>query len=485
MLKATGRDPKSMLFSPSRRRPRLQLRISERRLLLMAGDVAAVSMAVVVALFIWSAVARYAFTWEFILPQTYWFPLLITLWLILASANDFYDLRTAASRKASLQRLVQITLQMLLVYLMVFFLSPPMTLPRLFIFYYGVASFVFIALWRVANLALIGWASEPRRVLVVGTDWGAQTIIKALQTNAQGMYNITGIIGDKSEAVGSTIEEVPVLGTGGDLLNFVLRDRISDLVVTSTQGIDGESFQGIMDAYARGVNVLPMPLLYERITGRVPVEHVNNNWTVVLPFEEGLQFSPYESLKRLFEIMLTLAGMVVFLLTLPLLALLIRLDSPGNIFYTQERVGLNGRIFKVYKFRSMIINAEAKTGAVFAEKGDRRVTRIGRLLRRTRADELPQLINILRGDMSLVGPRPERPEHVARLSQSIPFYRTRLIVRPGLTGWAQVRYRYGATDEDALVKLQYDLYYIRHHSLLLDLNIIIRTIGKVLTFSGV
>src|SRR5690606_16241642 len=148
-------------------------------------------------------------------------------------------------------------------------------------------------------------------------------------------------------------------------------------------------------------------------------------------------------------------------------------------------VGLNGRIFNIYKLRSMIENAEADTGAVFSYRDDPRVTRVGRFMRRTRLDELPQLYNVLRGDMSLIGPRPERPEHMARLTEKIPFYRTRLIVRPGLSGWAQVRYDYGSSDEDALIKLEYDLYYIRHQSMTLDLNIIIRTIGKALTFRGV
>jgi lipopolysaccharide/colanic/teichoic acid biosynthesis glycosyltransferase len=161
------------------------------------------------------------------------------------------------------------------------------------------------------------------------------------------------------------------------------------------------------------------------------------------------------------------------------------LDSRGSIFYSQDRVGRNGSIFRVYKLRTMIPDAEAKTGAVFSRKGDPRVTRVGRLMRKTRLDEVPQLFNLLRGDMSFVGPRPERPEHVQRLQEKIPFYRTRLIVRPGLTGWAQVRYEYGANDEDALIKLQYDLYYIRHQSLLIDVNIMLRTVRKVISMSGV
>jgi lipopolysaccharide/colanic/teichoic acid biosynthesis glycosyltransferase len=168
----------------------------------------------------------------------------------------------------------------------------------------------------------------------------------------------------------------------------------------------------------------------------------------------------------------------------PFIALAIKFDSNGSIIFSQARVGLNGREFKVYKLRSMVHDAEAQTGPKFAEKNDARVTRVGHFLRKTRLDEVPQLFNVLKGDMSMIGPRPERAFHINRLQEKIPFYRTRHIIRPGLTGWAQVRYQYGATDEDALVKLQYDLYYIRHQSIMLDVSILIRTIGKVLSFAG-
>ena len=442
-----------MLFSPSPQRQRLQLQISERRLLLMAGDVLAVLIAVTIALF-------------------------------LASANDFYDLRIAARRLATSQRLILITAQLFILYLIVFFFSQPLALPRLFIIYYAVASFLLIALSRLLNPALSGWISTRRRVLIVGTDWAAMTVIGAIGRHAHEIYDIRGVIAEADDIL-KDICDVPVIGTGRDILRHVYTDHISELIVTSTRELSAETFQGIMDAYERGVAIVPMPLLYERITGQVPVEHVINNWAVVLPMDNGAVFNPYLALKRLLDIVLSTVGMVVFLLLLPLIALLICLDSPGPIFYSQERTGLNGRVFRIFKFRSMRVDAEAASGAVFSRQGDPRVTRFGRLMRKTRLDEIPQVFNIFRGDMSIVGPRPERPEHIKRLTEKIPFYRTRLVIRPGLTGWAQVRYNYGSTDEDALVKLQYDLYYIRHQSLLLDLNIMVRTVGKVLKMSGV
>jgi exopolysaccharide biosynthesis polyprenyl glycosylphosphotransferase len=472
-----------MLFSPSPNRKRPQLRISERRVLLMLGDVLAVSLAVLVALGIWAAVARNPFDLGFIWPRVYWFPVLIGLWLILASANDFYDLRAASSRMSALQKLVLITLQMLVVYLIVFFLARPLALPRLFILYYGAASFVLIGLLRLINPALLGWAGA-RRVLVVGTDWAAVTIISAIGRYAHQVYDIRGVIAEPDDVL-AELCDIPVVGTGHDIAELVEQQHISELIVSSTRELSGETFQGVMDAYEKGAAIVPMPLLYERITGQVPVEHVSNNWAVVFPIDGISIFNLYPQIKRLLDIALALVAALPFALLLPLLALAIKLDSPGGIFYSQERIGLNGRIFRIYKFRSMRADAEQATGAVFSKPGDARVTRVGRIMRKTRLDELPQIWNVLRGDMSIVGPRPERPEHVQRLTEKIPFYRTRLVIRPGLTGWAQVRYGYGSTDEDALVKLQYDLYYVRHQSLILDVNIIIRTVGKVLRMSGV
>ncbi|MCA0452522.1 MAG: sugar transferase [Chloroflexi bacterium] len=473
-----------MLFSPSTQRRRLQLQISERRLVLMAGDVLAVLFSVTIALFVWSVVARTAFDFEFIFPRSHWYFILTGIWLLLASANDFYELRVAASKRATYRHLILITLQMVVLYLIVFFFAQPLALPRLFILYYAVASFLLIAVFRLLNPALAGWISTRRRVLIVGTDWAAMTMIGAIGRHAHDVYDIRGVIAELDDTL-TDICDVPVVGRGKDIARLVFTEQISELIVTSTREMSKDIFQGVMDAYEQGATIVPMPLLYERITGQVPVEHVINNWAVVLPIDGGSIFNPYQTLKRILDILISLVGALAFLVLLPFIVLAIKLDSPGSIFYSQERMGLNGHTFRIYKFRSMRADAEAKTGAVFSRQGDDRVTRVGRFMRKTRLDELPQILNILRGDMSIVGPRPERPEHVKRLTEKIPFYRTRLVIRPGLTGWAQVRYNYGSTDEDALMKLQYDLYYIRHQSILLDLNIILRTVGKVIKMSGV
>jgi len=474
--------------SPKRNR-RVQLQFSERKLILMIGDVFATVIAVAIGLYIWTIVDRseqYQFTVDFLLSQIGWFVALPAVWVTLASAYDLYNLRVAANRWRTFIRLIIVTAQMIIVYVLVFFLSPVGALPRLFILYFGVVAFILISLWRSARPALVGWMSEKRRILIVGGDAGAGLIIRAIHEDAPAEYELRGIIGS-AEQVGQIIEGVPVLGTGADLSNYLYRDQIRELVVTSTNGLDGVTFQAVMDAYEQGIAIVPMPILYERITERVPVEHVKDEWTVVfLPVKNSdAVFDPYPLIKRLIDIILSLIGMTVFVITMPLVALVIRLDSAGAVFYSQERVGRNGRVFRIWKYRSMVMDAERETGPTFSGPADKRVTRVGRFIRKTRIDELPQVINVLLGDMSIVGPRPERPEHVVRLTENIPFYRTRLIVRPGLTGWAQVRYDYGKNDVDALIKLQYDLYYIRHQSILLDLNIILRTVGKVLSMSGV
>jgi exopolysaccharide biosynthesis polyprenyl glycosylphosphotransferase len=474
-----------MIFSPPPKKQfGKQLRISERRLLLIAGDALSIVLSVYIALRIWAFVGDIAFSSDFIMSQLFWFALLSVVWFVLAGASDFYDLQVAASLMASIQRLTIIQLQMLIVYVLVYFLSEPESLPRLFIVYYAVLSFIMILIWRVINPALVGWKAFQRRALIVGTDWAAQEMIQTLHDDRSDAYAVIGVIGEH-EPLGHSVGGVAVLGYGVDILSLVKQHRITEVILSSTRDLSGETFQGVMDAYEYGVAITPMPILYERMTGRVPIKSVNDNWTVVLPLGQSNSFKLYPLIKRLLDVCVAVLVLPILLLMLPLVALLLRIDSRGPVFYVQTRVGLNGRAFRMVKLRTMAMDAEAQTGAVFARENDPRITRLGHIMRKLRVDELPQLYNVLKGDMSLVGPRPERPEHVARLEQKIPFYRTRQIVRPGVTGWAQVRYHYGLTDDDAHVKLQYDLYYIRHQSLSLDVNIIVRTVGKVLRMTGV
>jgi len=240
--------------------------------------------------------------------------------------------------------------------------------------------------------------------------------------------------------------------------------------------------QEMLNCKLSGIEVLDAPSFFERITGKLLIEDINPSWFI---FCHGFNITPVLLLlKRLVDICCSVIGLALSLPFAPLVMLAIKLDSPGPILFRQERVGQGDKPFVLYKLRTMRQDAEQGTGAVWAAMADPRVTRLGRFLRKSRIDEIPQLINVLQGDMSLVGPRPERPEFVGELKKIIPYYSERHFVKPGVTGWAQVRYPYGASVEDALEKLRYDLYYIKNISLLFDLLIILKTIRVVLLRKG-
>jgi exopolysaccharide biosynthesis polyprenyl glycosylphosphotransferase len=268
------------------------------------------------------------------------------------------------------------------------------------------------------------------------------------------------------------------------MVAMVEKYSVDEIVIAVSGDLTGGTFQSVMDCYERGVQITPMPVMYESLTGRVPVEHVGKSWSIVLPMAATPPGRLYQMTERIADVGLALVGMVLLLAVCPLVALANYFLSPGPLFYAQTRVGRGGKLYKILKFRSMIPDAEKRSGAVWAQEADARITPVGHFLRKTRLDEIPQFWNVLKGEMSMVGPRPERPEFVEQLAISIPFYRSRHAVKPGVTGWAQVKYRYGASVEDALMKLQYDLYYIKHQSLLLNLFILYKTIRVVIGFQG-
>jgi exopolysaccharide biosynthesis polyprenyl glycosylphosphotransferase len=329
------------------------------------------------------------------------------------------------------------------------------------------------------------WSRFRRRALIVGSGSATEAIWKAIKQEVQRDYEIVGYVTSAQERA-SLAARPDLLGSGRELTTLVQHYSISEVIVSYLNDVPDDIFQGLMACYGQGITIVPMPMLYEQITGSIPIELVGQHlWALVLPHQEhSLTFNLYQALKRIIDSLLSLVGLALFALFFPLIALTIKLDSPGPIFYTQERMGQGGEIFKIVKLRSMIDGAENLTGACWAANDDTRVTRFGRIMRKTRLDETPQLLNVLRGDMGLVGPRPERPEFVQVLASKIPFYQTRHVVKPGLTGWAQIRYHYGNSTEDALRKLQYDLYYIRHQSLTLDLLIMARTLITILRFQG-
>ena len=338
-----------------------------------------------------------------------------------------------------------------------------------------------------------------RRVLIVGAGWAGRSVFEATEESGGISHTTVGFIDDDPGKLGqavfvqrasgdaSTVEGQEgcrlVLGSRHDLHRIIESHRITTVVLAITHNVDGGLRQILSDIMESGVEIVSMPVLYEQVAGRVPVDHIGDNWLVAMPVCHPGHDPVWRAVKRTMDFVLAGAGLVLFGLMLPLLSVLIYLDSPGPIFYSQRRVGRGGRIFKQFKLRSMVRDAETN-GAVWASRDDPRVTRVGKILRKTHIDEFPQFLNIIKGDMSAVGPRPERPEFVEELAEDIPFFRVRNAVKPGMAGWGLVRQGYGASKHDALLKLQYDLYYIKHQSFRLDVEILAKTILDTLRLRG-
>ncbi|MDY0269704.1 TIGR03013 family XrtA/PEP-CTERM system glycosyltransferase [Trichloromonas sp.] len=330
------------------------------------------------------------------------------------------------------------------------------------------AHLVFLALMELPALA--------RRVLIIGVGPLAATVERVMGEHP-GRQVCIGFVKPTTEQC--TVDEKRIVGEVEEIVELVERERADLLVVALTERRGGLPVRELLRCKLNGVEIVDALSFYEATTGKLLIENIQPSWFL---YSEGFRITTFlRFYKRGFDIFLSLLGILLVLPLWPLVALLVKIDSPGPVFFRQVRVGEKEKDFTVYKFRTMRQDAEKETGAVWATQNDPRVTRLGKFLRKSRIDELPQLYNVLKGDMSFVGPRPERPEFVERLNQKIPYYGKRHCMKPGVTGWAQVCYPYGASDEDALEKLRYDLYYIKNYSIWLDFLIILETV-KVVAF---
>ncbi len=319
------------------------------------------------------------------------------------------------------------------------------------------------------------------RVLILGTDLQAVAIAREIIRRRGRGYEVIGFVGHDLALVGQSLINPRVIGVIDDLEELVLRRRPDRIVVALSGLRDKAPFDLLLRLKARDeIQVEEASRFFERLTGKISTEHLQpwQLWPLVFA-ETGRWTRLYRRLQRVFDVVSSLIGIALSLPIMVLTAVAIRIESTGPVVYTQERVGLHGRKFRIFKLRSMQADAEAH-GPVWACENDPRVTRVGRVIRRLHLDETPQFFNILRGEMSLIGPRPERPEFVEQIEERIPYYSERHLVKPGLTGWAQVSYPYGASFEDAREKLQYDLYYIKNQSPLLDAIILLETARVVL-----
>ena len=341
-----------------------------------------------------------------------------------------------------------------------------------------------VAGWRLS----FDWVSRQlgpaERLLMVGTSPAAVALAEELyHMRSEFGVELVGFIDPDPARVGRSLINPGIIGTVADIPRIVRQHKVDRVVVSLSDARGKLSMDDLLSMKLNdGVLFDHLASVYEKYTGKIAVENLRPSWLV---FSEGFRKNRLLSrVKRAMDILLATAGLVLAAPVLVAVGLAVRLGSPGPVFYHQRRVGKDGKVFTLHKFRSMVYDAEAGTGAVWSTFHDPRVTPVGRFLRRTRLDELPQLWNVLIGDMSIVGPRPERPEFVAELTRQIPFYGQRHVVRPGLTGWAQVRHDYAASTEASLQKLQYELFYIKHLSIAFDVFILFETVKTVLVRPG-
>jgi sugar transferase (PEP-CTERM system associated) len=439
----------------------------------LLGDIAAVLLAA--HLVAWSG------EWlgpGLLLPKLAFLALLTVLILNL---GDLYNVRLPLGRRELLARLLACQIAAGLLLAAVTFGFPTIGLGRSAFVEVEALATLILLVWRSAWLG--PWSHErmKMRVLVLGSGPIGRTIV-GLETTGARPFAVIGFLDDNVNAPDTIPESHVLLGKIQDLAGIVDETR-PDLIVVAQMNRRGNfPAKALLDCRMRGIQVEDWPAFYEKQTGKILVTDLRPSWLI---FSEGFVKTPRtEAIKRLVDVTLSSLGLLLALPVMLAAAVAIKLDSPGPVLFRQPRLGQNGRVFILNKFRSMRDGAEDNTGPVWAQRDDARITRIGAILRRTRLDELPQLTNILLGHMSFIGPRPERPEFVYELQKSIPFYMERLSVKPGLTGWAQIKYPYGASVEDAVEKLQYDLYYIKNLSLFLDLLILLNTIQVVLFARG-
>ncbi len=412
------------------------------------------------------------------LPELFTFASILYLTML---AVGFYHTDCYSSLKRSASRLLVSLIVSEMIMAMIFFLYPVIATWRSVLLLASFFVFFGILLLRAIFRQLGGWHRFRRRVLVMGAGQAAEKLVVLAKTKNVGFKVAQFIQMSPSETrIGHAITREDI----GSLAEMASKNSIDEVILAMDERRGSLPVASLLEVKMAGIQVSDLPTFLERETGRVDIDSLNPSWMI---FSDGFNGARQIEvvIKRAFDIA---ASSMLLILTCPILlvtALIIKLTSPGPIFYRQQRVGQSEIPFDVLKFRSMRTDAEKDGKPQFAQQDDPRVTRIGRFIRAARVDEIPQIFNVLRGDMSFVGPRPERPYFVSQLTQQIPYFAERHIVKPGITGWAQINYPYGASFEDSRAKLEYDLYYVKNYSLFLDLLILLQTVRVVLWQDGV
>lgn len=455
---------------------KIHFEISERKILLRAFDV----LLILITLYLLGVYLEFDY-FSISIHSYYWTFVLAFYTLFFGTIFEMYNLQVAGNQFQIIKSIILTATTTVFVYLLTPIFTPPLPKNRLQIIFFYIAILGALFLWRMFYQKFLASHHFYKKVLFLADDKTVEGLVAELE-KADPNYKVVGYLSTR-ESVKKKVNVTKILPE--DLESFILKNSISEIVIAnkSSEEVPAAIYDKLLSFLERGIIIREYTQVYEASTYRLAVQFSEKDFYKYFPFSRSNQNKLYVSASRLFDILVSLIGLTAGLFLIPFLLIGNLAANKGKLFYTQERVGKNGVPFKIYKFRSMVINAEAN-GAVFARLNDARITPFGKFLRKTRIDEFPQFINILKGDMAVIGPRPERPVFVDQIAEIMPFYQTRHVIKPGLTGWAQVKHSYGETIDDSLIKLQYDLYYIKHRSLFLDVNIVLKTLSTVLFFRG-
>ncbi|OMQ09892.1 sugar transferase [[Flexibacter] sp. ATCC 35103] len=458
---------------------KMHFEISERRILLLVFD----AVFILSALYILSLIFDYNY---FVFDSGNFLSVILLLSYMYAFGVIFemYDLQVASNQLQILQGVIFTVSATTLAYLFTPVLSPELPKQRIVIFIFYSTILGTLLLWRFFYVFFLASHRFSQNVVLICDQNQVQELVSSLE-NVDPHYKIIGFVNSDSISKENSglnyVKEVEK----NDLEDFVIKNQVSEIVIASrkTDGITADLYQQLLHLLESGNIIREYTQVYESKTHRIPVHYISRDFYRFFPFSRSNTNKLYLFLVRSMEFIFSFCGLLVCFVFVPLIFIVNLFANKGSLFYTQERVGKNGIVFKIYKFRTMVENSEVD-GIAFATSNDKRITPFGKMMRKSRIDELPQFFNVLIGDMAVIGPRPERPFFVEEIARIMPFYETRHVIKPGLTGWAQVNYSYGESIDESLIKLQYDLYYIKHRSIFLDLSITFKTITTVLFYRG-
>ncbi len=461
-----------------------RLRPRERRTLLLLVDLLMAFIALLIAVYIWSMIDQYqSLSLAFIRRLPTWFFFLPFLWPFLMVR--LYEEHRARDPRQTLGNIAYSALIGLGFYMVFYFTyETPKFLPRIGVAAFIISVFIMTLIWRMIYIRVFTAPQFMRRVILVGAGETGRIMLKIVNDMKSRPYILVGIIDDDPQKIGRQIEGYEVFGGCDKLLEAITNHQATDLIVAISGQMQGGMFQALLDAQELGTEIIRMPVAYEELLHRVPVRYLEAEWILRSFVDKARSETFSEMLKRGLDILGGLVGLIILILIFPFVAIAILLETGRPILYKQIRMGRGGQFYDIYKFRTMRQDAEADGQPQWAEENDRRATKVGRFLRKAHFDEIPQFYNVVQGDMSLVGPRAERPELVEFFQKHVPFYRARLLVRPGMTGWAQVNQQYASTIDETIEKLEYDLYYIMHRNFLMDLRIISQTPSLIFSLRG-